>query len=125
MQSEFKVTSLIGGESMLQDLEQYFNSFIAKRTEEIGVEIVRNNLYYKELADCKRSSLDELIQSLSDTNREKVFNYEDQVNYQVAFVNEIMYRQGLLDGLNCRNTNIKKHVEAQFMGDFKEQNDIK
>lgn len=115
-----KVTSPIGGESMLQDLEQYFDSFIAQRTEEIGVVIVKNNLCYKELTDSKRNSLDELIQSLSDTSREKVFHYEDQVNYQVAFVNEIMYRQGLLDGLNCRNTNIKKHLEAQFMGDFKE-----
>jgi len=54
-----------------------------------------------------------------------LLDYEDKVNYQSAFENEIMYRQGLLDGLNYRNTIIKSHEEEQFVGEFKEGTGIR
>lgn len=125
MSSDFEVTSLIGGDLMLKELECYFDCFVGKRTEEIGQVILMKNLYYRKLVNGRRCSFEEMLKSIPDSCRELLFDFEDKVNYQVAFANEIIYRQGLLDGLNFRNTNLNNHVHEHFVGEFEEGNGIR
>lgn len=65
MLSDFEVTSLIGGDLVLKELECYFDYFVGKRTEEIGQVILMKNLYYRELVNSKRSSFEEMIEEHS------------------------------------------------------------
>ncbi|MDP4095585.1 hypothetical protein OIN60_02110 [Paenibacillus sp. P96] len=105
---------------MLQELERYFDYFVGKRTEEIGQLILMRNLYYRKLVNSKRCSFEEMLKSIPDSCRELLFDFEEKVNYQATFANEIIYRQGLLDGLNFRNTTLNNHVQEHFVGEFEE-----
>ncbi|RED83159.1 hypothetical protein [Cohnella phaseoli] len=105
---------------MLKDLEHYFDCFVGKRTEEIGQVVLMKNLYYKELVNTKRCSFQEMMRSIPDSCQELLFDFEDKANYQAAFANEIIYRQGFLDGLNLRNTTLINHVHEHFVGEFEE-----
>ncbi|MFM9282333.1 hypothetical protein [Paenibacillus jiagnxiensis] len=103
--------------SLLQELEHYFDYFVGKRTEEIGQVILMKNLYYRRLVNSKRCSFEEMLKSIPDSCRELLFDFEDKANYQATFANEIIYRQGLLDGLNFRNTTLNNHVQVDFVGE--------
>lgn len=110
---------------MLKDLVRYFDSFVGKRTEEIGEVILIHNLLHQKLVDEKKACFEELLKIIPDSSRDLLYDLEDKTNYQAAFVNELMYRQGLLDGLNFRNVALNRHVKEDFTGDFKEGTDIK
>ncbi len=110
---------------MLKELECYFDYFVGKRTEEIGQVILLKNLYYRKLVNSKRCSFEEMMRNIPDSCRELLFDFEDKVNYQAAFANEIIYRQGLLDGLNFRNITLSNHVQEHFVGEFEEGTGIR
>ncbi|MDF2922606.1 MAG: hypothetical protein K0R57_1520 [Paenibacillaceae bacterium] len=104
---------------MLKDLNFYFDDFVGKRTEEIGQVILINNLYYKQLIDEKGCSFKALMKNIPNSYQALLFEFEDKANYQAAFANEFMYRQGLLDGLNLRHISLNSHEKEFFEGDFK------
>ena len=105
---------------MLQELERYFDYFVGKRTEEIARVILLKNLYYRNLMEGKRYTFEELLKNIPDPCQDMLYDFEDKENYQSAFAYEIMYRQGLLDGLNFRNTALNNHIQEYFVGNFEE-----
>lgn len=66
-----------------------------------------------------------MLKIIPDSSKDLLYDLEDKANYQAAFVNEFMYRQGLLDGLNFHNVSLNNHVKEEFVGDFKEGTDMK
>lgn len=101
---------------MLKELEFYFDYFVSKRTEEIGQVILMKNLFYRKLVEGKRNSFAELLKNIPESCQDLLYDFEDKENYQTAFANELMYRQGLLDGLHLRNTALDKHFQENFAG---------
>ncbi|MNN74331.1 hypothetical protein D3C81_1905210 [compost metagenome] len=73
----------------------------------------------------KRCLFEEMLKNIPDSCQELLFDFEDKVNYQAAFANEIIYRQGLLDGLSFRNTTLNNHIQEHFVGEFEEVNSVK
>ncbi|MNO22092.1 hypothetical protein D3C76_118690 [compost metagenome] len=110
---------------MLRELESYFDDFVEKRTEEIAQVILMKNLYYRKVMKSKRCLFEEMLKNIPDSCQELLFDFEDKVNYQAAFANEIIYRQGLLDGLSFRNTTLNNHIQEHFVGEFEEVNSVK
>lgn len=109
---------------MLKELEFYFDYFVSKRTEEVGRVILMNNLFYRKLAEGKRNSFAVLLKNIPESCQDWLYDFEDKENYQSAFANELMYRQGLVDGLNMLNIAINNHVEKNFVGIFEEDTGI-
>ena len=105
---------------MLKELECYLDYCVGKRTEEIAQVILLKNSYYRNLMKGKRYAFDELLKNIPKSCKDLLFDLEEKEKNQAAFAYEIMYRQGLLDGLNFRNTALNNHIHEQYVGNYKE-----
>jgi hypothetical protein len=84
---------------MLKGHNQYFKGYIIDRTEEIGQEILVNNQRYREL----NTEISEVQQALADNLSPQLQpllgRYDNAEAEQDSVIIEIMYQQGLIDGL--------------------------
>lgn len=103
---------------MLLELDHYFQEFIAGRTEEIGQALLMKNNCYRRLSDEREKVMEELRRILPASHQGLLFELEDRFNYRMAFANELMYRQGLTDGLQMRQVSVEQHVASDFAGDY-------
>lgn len=84
---------------MLKNLSTYMQEFIANRTDEIGRQVLMNHDEYRKLSNELREAIRALMMLLPEEGRQLVLSFEETENAQAALAGEIMYKQGLLDGL--------------------------
>ena len=84
---------------MLNNLNNYLKDFVMMRTDEIGSNVLAKHAEYQELSEALKSKLNEILKYVPEDRRHLVFDYEEKEQAQLALSVEIMYRQGLADGV--------------------------
>ncbi|GFZ86963.1 hypothetical protein GCM10008018_36370 [Paenibacillus marchantiophytorum] len=84
---------------MIKSLRTYLYDFIAMRTEEIGNNVLKQDEGYRELSKELQSLLKEIFKCVPIDRHPTIFSYEEKEQAQLALAIEIMYRQGLIDGV--------------------------
>ncbi|MEX1028641.1 MAG: hypothetical protein WDZ91_01185 [Paenibacillaceae bacterium] len=84
---------------MLKNVKSYLNDFVMVRTDEIGSNVLMKHAEYQELSEELKSKLHEILKYVPEDRRQLVFDYEEKEQAQMALSVEIMYRQGLIDGV--------------------------
>ncbi len=78
---------------------KYFREFIEKRSEEICVDLAKNDKEYKELCIKSSDLQNKIIDALGDEQNSIFFEYEDVVNAQAGIKEEELYKAGFIDGI--------------------------
>ncbi|TDF94408.1 hypothetical protein [Paenibacillus piri] len=84
---------------MIKNLGTYLHDFIAMRTEEIGSNVLKQDAGYQELSKELQFLLKEIFKCVPIDRHPVIFAYEEKEQAQLALVVEIMYKQGLIDGV--------------------------
>ncbi|MCM3703268.1 hypothetical protein [Paenibacillus macerans] len=82
----------------METIRSYLNELIELRTDEIGNGVSIQDEYR---AKSKRLQLlfNEMLQCLPKDKQSKLYQYEELQNERISKVYSIMYRQGLMDGI--------------------------
>lgn len=78
---------------------KYFREFIEKRSEEICVDLAKNNKEYKELCIKSYDLQKIIIDALGDEQNSIFFEYDDVLNAQAGIIEEELYKAGFIDGI--------------------------
>ncbi|MGZ7444069.1 hypothetical protein [Paenibacillus sp. TH7-28] len=83
---------------VVETIRSYLNELIELRTDEIGNGVSIQDEYR---AKSKRLQLlfNEMLQCLPKDKQSKLYQYEELQNERISKVYSIMYRQGLMDGI--------------------------
>ena len=84
---------------MVKPLEEYLNEFIIKRSDEACNFILNNNEKYKDLYQKTKCKIEQLLYGLPENMRKLFYEYEEKENQRIELMLEIIYYQGLEDGL--------------------------
>lgn len=84
---------------LIKDLKTYLCDFIALRTEEIGSNVLKQNAKYQELSKELQALFQEIFKVVPLEQHSILFAYEEKEQAQLALVVEMMYKQGLIDGV--------------------------
>jgi hypothetical protein len=69
------------------------------RTDEIGSNVLMKHEAYQRLSEELKSCLHEILAYIPEDRRQLVLDYEEKEQAQMGLSVEIMYRQGLIDGV--------------------------
>lgn len=82
---------------MLKDFKELFREFLGRRTDEFYGLYNNNNDYLK--VEKKIDSLYKKIEKTLDKKQSDMVNiYEDQINFERALTEDLIYEQGVKDG---------------------------
>ncbi|MGE6230715.1 hypothetical protein [Paenibacillus chitinolyticus] len=84
---------------MLESVNYYLKSFIEKRTDELGQNVLMGHKDYQLLSESLKTKFNEVLEQASDEQRELLLKYEEEGQIQTALAIELMYKQGLMDGI--------------------------
>ncbi|WP_432403859.1 hypothetical protein [Wukongibacter sp. M2B1] len=98
---------------MLKTIDTYFDDFINERLLEISQEITNNNMKVQDLRQDCFDLWDRIVDSLPKEDRKLIFKYEEKRNEEEKIYFEIIYRQGLNDGLKVGN--ISNEIRSRDM----------
>ena len=84
---------------LIKDLKTYLHDFIAMRTDEVGSNVLKQSAKYQKLSKELQALFQEFFQHIPQEQHSILFAYEEKEQAQLAFVVEMMYKQGLIDGV--------------------------
>lgn len=85
----------------MDNIQSGLKALIEKRTDEIGIEIRRNDKYRKYGEEIK-SLLSQIYDVLPDKHKKLIQEFDTVANYQQAFAEQIFYSQGMKDGIEFK-----------------------
>lgn len=88
---------------MLQNLDSYFDELIVDRVNDIAIQVMRENDEVKKLKKNSINLLNKIMEILSEKDKNMVFRYEEKRNEEELLNFQIIYKQGLADGLKIGN----------------------
>jgi len=84
---------------MIRNLKTYLRDSIALRIDEIGSNVLNQHAEYQRLSKELQLILREIQKYVPPDQQQLVFTYEEKEQAQAALAVEIMYKQGLADGV--------------------------
>lgn len=89
---------------MAKPLEDYFNEFIIERSCEVSDYIFHNHKKYKTLAQETAEKISNLLALIPGKEKDMLNEYDEQKNKQNALMIELVYYQGLKDGISIKKS---------------------
>ena len=93
---------------MLQPFNHYVKNCMEQRTDEIATKVFLTHRVYRKYAKELKNLFNEIVDAVPQDRRFLMFEYEEKEQAQLAVVMEIMYRQGLEDGVEFSRSFIKQ-----------------
>lgn len=84
---------------MVKSLEDYYKEFIEDRSDEICNFICRSHDKYQELSQDTMNRINELLAKLPGGQKDLLYEYEEKKNEKIALMIELIYDQGVKDGI--------------------------
>lgn len=84
-------------------IDNYFEDFIDDRLNDIWKEIIKNDKRIEGVREECFELLDRIKESLLKEDKSLIFRYEEKRNQEELLYFQIIYRQGLADGLKVGN----------------------
>lgn len=84
---------------MIKSWEDYYKEFVDMRSDEVCGFIFKTNDKYQELLKETINQMRKLSAQLSVGQKDLLYEYEEKKNEQIALMIELIYNQGLKDGL--------------------------
>jgi len=88
---------------MLKNFGQAFNDFISDRTTHIGDNVLIYEKEYIEMSDKLTLLYKSIKELLPDGSKHLIDEYECTANCQLVVTEEVVYQQGLKDGIELKN----------------------
>ncbi|WP_432662551.1 hypothetical protein R9X47_18690 [Wukongibacter baidiensis] len=88
---------------MKKEIEAYFEDFIVDRAIEVEEQIVNNNIKILKLGEECATYFKKILHSLSEEDKDLLFQYEEKRNFREMQCFQILYRQGVIDGIKATN----------------------
>ena len=88
---------------MVKSLEDYYKEFIKARSDEVSNFICRSNCRYQKLSNDIMNRINELLAKLPGGQKDLLYEYEEKKYEQIALMIELIYDQGLKDGIYIKN----------------------
>ena len=88
---------------MAKSLEDYYTEFIEARSDELSNFICRSNSRYQKLSHDTKNRINELLAKLHGGQKDLLYEYEEKKNEQIALMVELIYDQGLKDGIYIKS----------------------
>ena len=88
---------------MVKSLEDYYKEFIEVRSDEVCNFIWRSHDKYQELSQETMNKIAELLAQLPGGQKDLLYDYEEKKNEQIALMIELIYDQGVKDGICIKN----------------------
>lgn len=85
----------------MDNIQSGLKALIEKRTDEIGIEIRRNDKYRK-CDDEIKSLYRQIYDVLPDKHKKLIQEFDTAANYQQAIAEQIYYSQGMKDGIEFK-----------------------
>ncbi|WP_432661810.1 hypothetical protein R9X47_14690 [Wukongibacter baidiensis] len=92
---------------MLKSIDSYLEDFIDDRLNDIGQQVIRNDKRVEVVRQECFSLWDRILESLPKEDRSLIFRYEEKRNEEELLHFQIIYKQGLADGLRIGNISNK------------------
>jgi hypothetical protein len=86
----------------LQSFSAFLNNAINERIIEIINYTAINNPRYKELTEQIKTAYNYILNNIQDPSKDAVDNLKDLLNMRDSLVMEVVYRQGLKDGIDVQ-----------------------
>lgn len=87
---------------MFKRYSQILDEVISDRAGEVELEILAHNHTYRKLNDQINGILKRIEPHLPPELHQLVLELDDYYTAQAVLAHEVMYRQGVKDGFNCR-----------------------
>lgn len=100
---------------MLKNLNRLFIDITNSRAAEIANNIAASNKGYKELVPKIIEMLNDIKNNLPEEYKEVLEELEDVMSKRDLLINEIIYRQGLIDGIKIGNAYNKLKSKESFL----------
>ncbi len=88
---------------MITRIDNYFEDFIDDRLNDIWKEIIRNDKSIEGVREECFDLWDRIKESLPKEDKSLIFRYEEKRNQEELLHFQIIYKQGLADGLKIGN----------------------
>lgn len=88
---------------MLNDFREAFNAMIQERTEEVGSKVLMENETYRKSGEDSDKLFRQIKDLLPDEFKPLIFELDRLMCYQQAIAEEVMYEQGIKDGIELKS----------------------
>jgi len=98
---------------MFKQLEEYYTDFIIQRSDETCNYVLNTHAKYNELSKETQNIIGELLSKLPEDLKGLWQKYEEKENEQIELMFELIYQQGLKDGLYIRDRERRYNIKER------------